>query len=233
MKLLHYARRKHALTLLEVLVVLSMLALLAAVLLPILAAIKVKTNRLSCDNNLKEINLSYRIWEGDNHDLYPTGVSVTNGGAMEWVATGDPTPVFQVMSNELSTPRILICPEDKDHIIATNFSPDFSRKNISYFTGLDATNGLTPNFLMCGDDNLIVDAAPVKSGLLKLSTNSSIAWASGRHVSSDRPHFWNSPTEKDWGNVALDDGSVLHLNNGDWQNTLANTGLATNRLAIP
>jgi competence protein ComGC len=102
----------HALTLVEVLVIIAILALVAAILLSGLAAAKRKSARVGCDNNLKEIGVAYRIWEGDNGDKYPMFISATNGGAMELILTGNVLVNYLVMSNELSTPMILHCPKD-------------------------------------------------------------------------------------------------------------------------
>ena len=75
-------QRSHALTLVDVLVVILLLIIVAALLLPAFA--KAKRHRgISCVNNLKQIGLSYRLWEGDNGDKYPMSVSVTNGGTMD------------------------------------------------------------------------------------------------------------------------------------------------------
>jgi len=54
---------------------------------------KAEAERTQCVNNLKQIGLAMRVWAGDNNDKYPTSLVV--------------------MSNELSTTRILICPGDK------------------------------------------------------------------------------------------------------------------------
>ena len=66
-------------------------------------------------------------------------VSVTNGGTMELVTDGrNVWPTFQVMSNELSTPRFWFARADTDRRYATNFAKDFDDSNISYFVNLDA-----------------------------------------------------------------------------------------------
>jgi hypothetical protein len=52
-----------------------------------------EAERVRCVNNLKQVGLALRVWAGDNNDKYPTSLVV--------------------MSNELSTPKILICPGDK------------------------------------------------------------------------------------------------------------------------
>ena len=107
-------------------------------------------------------------------------VSVTNGGAMELVATGNVAACFQVMSNELSTPKILLCPEDTRRTYATNFTTGFSDANISYFISADAVETY-PQMILDGDDNLLVDGKPVQPGILNLRTGSTIAWTKDRH----------------------------------------------------
>ena len=55
-------------TLTEVIVAVFVVLLLAVVLLPVVAYLKPKNNRINCVNNLKEVGLAYKIWEGDNND---------------------------------------------------------------------------------------------------------------------------------------------------------------------
>ncbi|HVU28529.1 MAG TPA: type II secretion system protein [Verrucomicrobiae bacterium] len=209
-------QRNQALTLTEVLVVIILLVILAVLLLPILAAAKHKSSKINCASCLRQIGLAYREWEGDNGDKFPMQVSVTNGGAMESVATGNVFKVFQVMSNELSTPKVLICPRDTSHVYATNFETSFDNSNISYFTSLDAID-TQPQMILSGDDNFEISGVPIKSGLLELSINSPIAWTKERHNLV--------------GNILFVDGSVLYqVSIKGLQNALQE---ATNRLAIP
>ena len=143
MKPLVSCEKTAALTLVEVLVVIAVLFVLAALFLPSLARNKPQ-GRSMCINNLKQIGLAYVVWANDHNDKFPMQVSVTNWGAKELVLTEDVAGVFRTMSNDLVTPKLLVCPSDKGRIAATNFAAGFSAKNISYFVGLDAATNHPP-----------------------------------------------------------------------------------------
>jgi prepilin-type N-terminal cleavage/methylation domain-containing protein len=137
--MIKHRKQKHAFTLIELLVVIAIIAILAAMLLPALAAAKRKAQKINCVNNLKEVGIAFRIWEGDNGDKYPMAVTYAQGGASEYLVhdnTSQTTPTvinasdilpgfaFMVMSNELSAPKILSCPSDNLHTTApTNWNP--------------------------------------------------------------------------------------------------------------
>jgi len=220
-------RKDQALTIIEVLVVIMALLVVVAVALPMLARSHKKSARLGCVNNLKQVYLGFRIWSGDNDDLFPMQVPLNKGGAMEEAQRGNVAPIFQVASNELSTPRVLWCPYDRSKTAATNFTSDFGNDKISYFVGVDAATNY-PQSLLTGDDNFLVNGQPVKPGVLELSTN--------------MPSFWGAHSPVDWddkrhspvmGNIGLTDGSVSETYFYSLRDRLAETGLATNRLAIP
>jgi len=206
-----------ALTLVEVLVVIVVLILLAAMLLPQFAAAK-RHSGPGCANRLKQIAIAGYIWADDHNGKYPFEISVANGGTMELNNGRNTWLNFIVMSNELSTPKVLLCPQDKTHLPpATNFSWQLAG-HVSYFVGLDAKVG-DPQSVLSGDDNLEIGGVPLKPGLWELSTNVLIGWTVDRHNRC--------------GNILLGDGSVQTFSNSSFTNWLHQSAIATNRLAIP
>lgn len=222
-------QKNQALTLIEVLVILFVLTMIAATLLPNLLVGKHYEQRIACVNNLKEIGLAARLWSGDNNGNYPMVVSVTNGGAMELVATGNILAVFLTMTNELGTSRFLTCPADREHPLALQFDSTFSASNISYFVGVNANQSLR-NSIFSGDDHLQFGGIPVKSGLSTFTTNSDLSWTSARHMVRGE-HFWMPNLNH--GNIGLADGSAQQLTSVGLQKALQQTGTNFIRLAIP
>ena len=173
--------------------------------------------RIMCVNNLKEDALAVKIWEGDHNDKLPQMLSVTNGGSRELLLRGNVAAYFQIMSYELSTPKILFCDIDPDHIRADSFT-NLNNKNISYFVNSDATEAY-PQMTLFGDSNFEINSNPVESGVQTLWSSSPLGWSAKRHVHT--------------GNIAFADGSVFQINNRGLINVLAQPGTATNLIAIP
>ncbi|HXC37289.1 MAG TPA: prepilin-type N-terminal cleavage/methylation domain-containing protein [Candidatus Acidoferrales bacterium] len=67
-----------AFTLIEVLVVIAIIAILAAILLPVLGKARASAQRTTCLNNLEQINHAIQLYAGENHDLLPTIANTTD-----------------------------------------------------------------------------------------------------------------------------------------------------------
>ena len=229
MKIRCFQRQNGALTKVEVIVIIAVVALLVGFLLPALNHAKAVAQMITCNGNLKCIGSGFMVWERDHHtNFYPMSVSTNFGGTLEYIKTSETFRHFQIMSNELSTPRMLICPADVRQP-AKDFGTTFGNTNISYFVGVDAVEPEPPWFLsaqmvLSGDGNFEIAGVPVKSGLLELPSNAPITWTSARHVSSRGLNC---------GNIGLADGSVQPVITSRLLEALQNSGLATNRLAIP
>lgn len=92
-----------------------------------------RAQKITCVNNLKQVGLAFLEWSRNNDDQFPFiakfpfNVSTNTGGTMEFCAKGgdgfdrNAARHFQVMSNELNTPKLLVCPQDKARKPAADF----------------------------------------------------------------------------------------------------------------
>jgi hypothetical protein len=142
---------------------------------------------------------------------------MANGGTKEFDTGADTFRHFQVMSNELSMPKILICPEDT-RVAAASFAR-LKNQNVSYFVGLEAKDEYPQRFLD-GDRNITGERDP-ENGILKLVPGQRANWTQDIHVNH--------------GNLGLADGSVQQLSDAGLHEALQNSGDPTNtwRMALP
>jgi prepilin-type N-terminal cleavage/methylation domain-containing protein len=224
-------KQKKAFTLIELLVVIAIIAILAAMLLPALAAAKRKAQKINCVNNLKQVGLAFRIWEGDNNDQYPMAVPSSQGGAKEFVKSAvnqTPTPynvpgVFLVMSNELATPKVAWCPSDSQRPVSTSFQGGFTVSNLSYFVCGDSADQY-PQMILAGDRNISTTPGLATGG--QASGNAVLPGAQGfvgAAVGGKDLAAWTAADmHLKTGNLGLTDGSVMTATVAALQTALVN-----------
>ena len=241
------------LTLVEVLLIIVIIAILAAMWLPADGG-KRKAQRINCMFNLKQIDESFVAWSQEHDGKLPMQVSSKDGGSLDFIQGGSAVSHFLALTNSGLTfdhhdivsysqggkdypkintytnygiePRLLVCPSDNrsDWIYRKKTNAELVDTNISYFVGIDAALN-NPKSILSGDRNLQVDNLPAKPGLLVLTPKSSVGW-------TEELHFSNSIANSG-GNILFADGHVKYLKPKALNSAFQTQDSATNRLAIP
>ncbi|HWN94170.1 MAG TPA: type II secretion system protein [Methylomirabilota bacterium] len=206
------------LSFLEVAVILVTVVLVVGFLWPLFHRPRpTNRGRIRCVNNLKQVGLAFRLYANDHGDQFSFRVSNEFAGTIDFVNSPQVFRHYQAMSNELNTPKILVCPSDPQRFRATNFLGSFGNSNISYFVGLDADE-TEPERLLSGDRN--ITGGRLSNGFLRvLRTNSLAGWTATIHTNA--------------GNIGLADGSVQQMMPATLRRQLQMQTFNDIRLAIP
>ena len=183
-----------------------------------------KASRINCVSNLKQIGLAFRMWSNDHGDKFPMAlpVSGTNGGTMNFNLTGEVWRHFQIISNEINSPKVFVCPDDGQRSRTGDWSVFTNNAHISYFVGLDADETM-PQTILTGDRNMISPTVKPIKGVLNLTANDRVEWTKAMHNQA--------------GNVGLADGSASEATSmqlsKQFQAALVSTTQAVHRIALP
>jgi len=193
-------QQEKAFTMVEMLVVIAIIGILAALLLPALTGGKERAKRILCETQLQQMGIAFQSFSHDHDSKFPMQVSIADGGSQDVLQTEDSTNglfyieyrYFQPLGSILETPRILVCPTDT-RLPALSFNV-LQNSNVSYFVGVNADYN-QPLSILAGDGNLAASTT-----MLHITTGGRLTWDSNLHAYK--------------GNVLFADGHVEEWKDG-------------------
>ena len=202
-------RRTDAFTLLELLCVIAIISILAALIMAAANQAQSRGRYVGCLSHLQQLGVAFQLFMHDHDDRFPMAVPAAEGGSQEFVRNGFAVGGefyfsyhhFQALSNELVLAKMLICPTDT-RLPAASF-PVLQNSNISYFVGVEAKFS-KPESILAGDRNLTANSSPNPSIL---------------HGAADNRMWWTRELHQFKGNILFADGHVE-----EWNNAMLATG---------
>ena len=97
-------QNRSAFTLVELLVVIAVVAILAALLFPVFARARENARRTSCQSNLKQLSLAATLYSQDYDEHFPLGLSPTGAGTF--------ASSFDLLQPYVKSSQVGICPSD-------------------------------------------------------------------------------------------------------------------------
>jgi prepilin-type N-terminal cleavage/methylation domain-containing protein len=168
---------RRAFTMVELLVVIAIIALLAALLFPVLARAKASAKNTICLSNLNQIGKAMLIYMESYDDVFPFAVDASDkyapeiwSGYPEWMALIPSMPTMQdALEPYLRNKQVFECPRDNGTKVLDNHFPQrfltspsmFKTYGSSYFfrTEIAFRAYSQTNFQLPADVNVMFDGA--------------------------------------------------------------------------
>jgi hypothetical protein len=197
-----------AFTRVDLVVLLGVVALAGTVWYPAFALTRQSTDHAVCVDNLRQVGRATQLWAHDHDGRQATYVPVEEGGVFGHPLRGNAWFQFAAISNQLGTPRVLVCPADPAKHTAEDFgsasqggfvNAGYRNNALSYWLGSDAQFHLPQSFLS-GDRNIRIDS---------YSSCGSISVANlATYLSSFSYDSWSNSIHGNWGHILHFDGRV-------------------------
>jgi general secretion pathway protein G len=212
----HRPSRLCAFSFVELLFVLAIISVLAALLLPTLLTARGKARQVFCASNLRQIGMGITMYAQDNDGLYPYAVdpsdraAPTNWSEYPEFATDIPRLglIHQVIQPYIKSPEIFACPADIGFAVndfsgvqLDAFPSSYEKFGISYYyrTEIAARHSGEMTFSAPEQMNVLFDGAGHWHGtLLPLEQRYNVLFADGHVKNLTYPQVmeaWNTPLQ--------------------------------------
>lgn len=182
-----------AFTLTELLVVIAVLGILAALLLPALKSAKARSKTVACISQLRQIGVASLAFAEENNQRFPAATMPNTNRFLS---------PLQAAARELGSLKLFLCPADAERTAGTNLT-SLDRTNTSYFVSYSARAD-QPQSIVMGDRNFTVIIAP-RGVPSSTPTRISGAW---RLFRTNNTFGWWRDMHQGRGNLLLADGSA-------------------------
>jgi prepilin-type N-terminal cleavage/methylation domain-containing protein/prepilin-type processing-associated H-X9-DG protein len=210
---------RRAFTLVEVLVVIAVIALIAAMLLPALSKARQSGRRTACASNLRQLSVAVSLYAGENEGDYPP-VNQTNHWPAQLhrgyenfdvlLCPSDRTPPARdVGVRPDDAPRSYVMNLFRDHFASSLSAADIQRFNSGQFAGTinEGSVGVPSDTIVFGEK---------RTGVKDFYFDLAGIFSGREHaVLEQRRHMRTSRNGSGGSNYAFVDGSVRFLANGN------------------
>lgn len=114
-------------TLVELLIIISIIAILASMLLPALNKARDTSIRIACLNNFKQIGVALPMYVDDYNEYYPSKVATPDGGTYNWQNTFRMYGWAKKLFEYTNSFDIAYCPKDTEWNTNHPKTPDDAR----------------------------------------------------------------------------------------------------------